>query len=60
MLKASGYVSLHQLDNDMTAFKNKGIVFSSNIIEDEPVRIAFFSDPDKNPLYLCEVLENDE
>lgn len=31
------------------------VVFSPNIIEDGPVKIAFFTDPDKNPLYLCEV-----
>jgi catechol 2,3-dioxygenase-like lactoylglutathione lyase family enzyme len=50
--------SVDNLDNDITAFKNKGIVFSPNIIEDGPVRITFFTDPDKNPLYFCEVREN--
>jgi catechol 2,3-dioxygenase-like lactoylglutathione lyase family enzyme len=52
--------SVDNLDNDMSAFKNKGIVFSPNIIEDGPVRIAFFTDPDKNPLYFCEVHENND
>jgi catechol 2,3-dioxygenase-like lactoylglutathione lyase family enzyme len=56
---AIGFAVDH-LDNDMTVFEHKGIVFSSNIIEDGPARIAFFTDPDKNPLYLCQVLENDE
>ncbi len=41
----------------MNAFKNKGIGFSSNIIEDGPVKIAFFNDLDKNPFYLCEVMK---
>jgi catechol 2,3-dioxygenase-like lactoylglutathione lyase family enzyme len=45
------------LEKDMAALKNKGVVFSPNIIEDGPVKIAFFTDPDKNPLYLCEVHE---
>ena len=29
------------------------VVFS-RLTEDEAVRIAFFSDPDGNPLYLCQ------
>jgi len=52
--------SVDNLDNDMSAFQNKGIVFLPNIIEDGPVRIAFFTDPDKNPLHFCEVHENND
>ena len=52
--------TVDNLDNDVTTFKNKGILFSPNITEDGPVRIAFFTDPDKNPLYLCEVRQNNE
>jgi catechol 2,3-dioxygenase-like lactoylglutathione lyase family enzyme len=51
--------TVDNLDSDMTAFKNKGVVFSPKIIEDGPVKIAFFSDPDKNPLYFCEVSSED-
>jgi catechol 2,3-dioxygenase-like lactoylglutathione lyase family enzyme len=52
--------TVDNLDYDMTVLKNKGIVFSPNITKDGPVRIALFTDPDRNPLYLCEVLENNE
>jgi hypothetical protein len=52
--------TVDNLDNDIATLKNKGIVFSPNIIEEGPVRIAFFNDPDKNPLYFCEVRENPE
>src|SRR5215469_4170919 len=51
--------TVDNLNSDMTAFKNKVIVFSPNIIEDGPVRIAFFKDPDKNPLYLCEITKSE-
>ncbi|MFZ0895367.1 MAG: VOC family protein [Candidatus Nitrosopolaris sp.] len=52
--------TVDNLDNDIITFTNKGIVFSANITEDGPVRLAFFTDPDKNPLYLCEVRQNSE
>jgi catechol 2,3-dioxygenase-like lactoylglutathione lyase family enzyme len=48
------------LQKDMAALKSKGVVFSPNIIQDGPVKIAFFADPDKNPLYLSEVLEQNK
>lgn len=47
--------TVDNLDSEMTAFKDKGVVFSPDLIENGPVKIAFFSDPDKNPLYFCEV-----
>jgi hypothetical protein len=52
--------TVDSLDYDMTAFKDKSIVFSPIITEDGPVRIALYTAPDRNPLYLCEVLENHE
>jgi catechol 2,3-dioxygenase-like lactoylglutathione lyase family enzyme len=52
--------TVDNLENDMKALKNKGVMFSPNIIEDGPVKIGFFVDPDKNPLYLCEVLEQNK
>jgi hypothetical protein len=50
--------TVDNLQKDMAALKSKGVVFSPNIIEDGPVKIALFADPDKNPLYLCEVQEH--
>ena len=52
--------TVDSLEYDMTAFKDRAIVFSPNITEDGPVRIALYTAPDRNPLYLCEVLENHE
>lgn len=42
------------LDATMIWLKDKGVVFAPNVVEDGPVRIAFFRDPDQNPLYLCQ------
>ncbi len=43
-----------RLEPDMAALRQKGVAFSPQIIEDGPVRLAFFGDPDRNPLYLIE------
>ena len=46
------------LETAMKELKSNGVVFSPHIIEDGSLRIAFFNDPDKNPLYLCEFRES--
>ena len=43
------------LDEAVAALKAKGVGFQGPLIEDENVRIAYFADPDGNPLYLYEV-----
>lgn len=43
------------LETAMDALKKQHVKFSPHISEDGPVRLAFFGDPDGNPLYLCEV-----
>ncbi len=40
------------LDTAITALKAKGVQFASHISEEGAVRLAFFGDPDRNPLYL--------
>jgi catechol 2,3-dioxygenase-like lactoylglutathione lyase family enzyme len=47
--------TVDSLNEEMSILKSRGIIFSPNIVEDGPVRIAFFTDPDKTPLYICEV-----
>ncbi len=47
--------TVDKLEPAMVQFQSRGIVFSPRIIEEDPVRLAFFNDPDKNPLYLCEI-----
>src|SRR5262249_24349996 len=43
-----------QLAPAIAALKEKGVVFSSPATEGGPERMAFFADPDNNPLYLRE------
>jgi len=42
------------LENVMAELTKRGVVFEGKIYEDDPVRLAFFGDPDGNELYLCE------
>ena len=49
-----GFV-VDNLEQSMAELKRKGVVFAPEIVKDGPVQLAFFSDPDKNPLYLCEI-----
>jgi catechol 2,3-dioxygenase-like lactoylglutathione lyase family enzyme len=48
-------LEVDDLDTEMTRLKEKGITFHGKIVEDGPVRLAFFGDPDGNPLYLTQV-----
>ena len=34
--------------------KRRGVAFRGSIIDDDPVKIAHFGDPDGNDLYLCQ------
>lgn len=38
--------TVDSLTEEMSNLKSKGIIFSPNIVEGGPVRIAFFTDPD--------------
>lgn len=38
----------------MAELKKRGVVFESDVVDDDPVKLAFFGDPDDNELYLCE------
>ena len=35
--------------------KKRGVTFHGQVQDNENVKLAFFGDPDGNPLYLCEV-----
>jgi catechol 2,3-dioxygenase-like lactoylglutathione lyase family enzyme len=41
------------IDSAMTKLKGKGVSFS-RVSNDGPVKLAFFKDPDGNPLYLSQ------
>ena len=38
----------------MTELKSKRIVFSSEVVVEGPNKFIFFTDPDRNPLYIIE------
>jgi predicted enzyme related to lactoylglutathione lyase len=39
----------------ITSFKGRGVAFHGPVQDNDNVKLAFFTDPDGNPLYLCEV-----
>jgi len=42
------------LDGIVRDLTTRGVVFDGPIVDDEPVRLAFFRDPDGNSLYFTE------
>lgn len=52
-IPASLESAVDSLDRAMTELKSKRIVFSG-VSNDRQVRLAFFTDPDGNPLYLSQ------
>ena len=55
----SGAISIglevDDLDSEMAKLKEKGVTFKGKVVEDGPVRLAFFGDPDGNPIYLTQM-----
>jgi len=45
-------VPIQEAVNALTA---RGVKFHGPVVDDTQVKLAFFSDPDGTPLYLCEV-----
>jgi hypothetical protein len=45
---------VENLNSSMAKLKEKGVSFS-RVVEDRPTKLAFFADPDGNPLYLSEI-----
>jgi catechol 2,3-dioxygenase-like lactoylglutathione lyase family enzyme len=48
-------LEVDDLDSEVTKLKEKRVVFQGSVLEDGPVRIAFFGDPDGNSFYLTQV-----
>jgi catechol 2,3-dioxygenase-like lactoylglutathione lyase family enzyme len=42
------------LDAVVNELESRGVVFDGPIVDDDPMRLAFFRDPDGNSLYLAE------
>jgi catechol 2,3-dioxygenase-like lactoylglutathione lyase family enzyme len=47
-------LGVESLEATMRMLQQRGVRFDGEILEDDPVRIAFFRDPSGVPLYLCE------
>lgn len=52
-----GFELNEPLDEVVAALKSRGARFHGPIVNDDPVRLAFFGDPDGNALYLWEPIE---
>jgi predicted enzyme related to lactoylglutathione lyase len=48
-------LGVDDLDATVAQFKENGVVFNGKVVEDGPVRLAFFGDPDGNAFYLTQV-----
>jgi catechol 2,3-dioxygenase-like lactoylglutathione lyase family enzyme len=48
-------LEVDDLDAEITRLRSRGVVFQGTVMEDGPVRLAFFGDPDGNPIYLSQV-----
>jgi catechol 2,3-dioxygenase-like lactoylglutathione lyase family enzyme len=48
-------LEVDDLDSEMTRLKEKGVIFRGRVVEDGPVRLAFFGDLDGNPIYLTQM-----
>jgi len=46
------------IEKVVAELKKRGVVFESDVVDDDPVKLAFFGDPDGNELYLCEYKGN--
>lgn len=42
------------IEEVVAALKQRGVTFHGPVVDDDPVKLAFFGDPDGNDLYLCE------
>jgi lactoylglutathione lyase len=53
---AIGFNVAGDLAEEVRRLKGRGVAFQGPIVEDEHVRLAFFTDPDGTALYLAQVL----
>ena len=47
-------LEVQELESAMNLLKSRGVEFQT-VMEEEVTRIAYFSDPEGNPLYLIEL-----
>lgn len=50
-------LQVDDLDSAMRELGDKGVSFTSDVLNDGFLRLAFFADPDGYPLYICQFNE---
>ncbi len=45
------------IDEVVTTLRGRGVTFKGPVVDDGPVKLASFCDPDGNDLYLCQVMK---
>ncbi|HWN81636.1 MAG TPA: VOC family protein [Candidatus Udaeobacter sp.] len=48
-------LGVRSIEPAIAELKQRGIEFRGQVQDNDNVKLAFFGDPDGNPLYLCEV-----
>lgn len=48
-------LEVRPIEKAIETLRAKGVSFRGPVEDNENVKLAFFADPDGNPLYLCEV-----
>jgi predicted enzyme related to lactoylglutathione lyase len=51
---------VQKLEPAIAQLRERGVSFQGDVVESDPVRLAFFGDPDGNPLYLVQSMESAE
>src|ERR671922_3037094 len=52
---AIGLYLTESIERAVQTLKDRGVTFHGPIVDDKALSLAFFSDPDGNPLYLAEM-----
>jgi catechol 2,3-dioxygenase-like lactoylglutathione lyase family enzyme len=47
-------LQVDDLDQTMRLLQERGVAFAPQVKDEGPIKLAFFSDPDKHPLYLAQ------
>jgi catechol 2,3-dioxygenase-like lactoylglutathione lyase family enzyme len=48
-------LEVDDLDSSVAKLKERGVTFQGKVVDDGPVRLAFFGDPDGNAFYLTQI-----
>ena len=52
---AIGLYLTEPIERAVEAYKGRGVNFTGPIVDDKALSLAFFTDPDGNPMYFAEM-----